>query len=71
MSIYSIVLSGANPLGNLLAGPAADHFGEPVILRIQGVAMLTVAALVLGLRWLRRESRQQEDLTGQPTPDPD
>jgi MFS family permease len=71
MSIYSIVLSGTNPLGNLLAGPAADHLGEPIILRIQGIAMLTVAALVLGLRWLRPENREQEDLMGQPIPGPD
>ncbi len=51
MGIYSIVLSGANPLGNLLAGPAADRWGEPLVLRVLGLAMVAVAAIVL-LLWV-------------------
>jgi MFS family permease len=53
MGIYSIVLTGANPLGNLLSGPAADHYGERLVLRVLGCAILGVALLVL----MRRVSR--------------
>src|SRR5262245_7828588 len=55
MGIYSLVLSGANPLGNLLAGPAADRWGELLVLRVQAVAMLAVTGLVLALYTRRGE----------------
>ena len=44
-------MSGALPLGNLLSGPAADRWGEPVVLVCQGVgcALAAVALVVLGV----------------------
>jgi predicted MFS family arabinose efflux permease len=38
MGIYAMILSGAVPLGNFLAGPAADRYGEPAVLRWLGIA---------------------------------
>jgi MFS family permease len=46
MGIWAMTQSGALPFGNLLAGPAADYLGVPLVLRIQGVAC-GVAALGL------------------------
>jgi len=59
MGIYALVLSGANPLGNLLAGPAADRWGEPLVLRVQALAMLAVAALVVTLHFRRPNSGER------------
>jgi MFS family permease len=52
MGIWSMVLSGAQPLGNFLAGPAADHWGVAQVLAMQGVGIgaAAAAALFLGLR---------------------
>jgi MFS family permease len=50
MGVYSIVLAGAGPLGNLLIGPAADRWGEILVLRFQGCAILAVALLALFVR---------------------
>lgn len=58
MAIWAMVLSGAAPAGNFLAGQAADHFGEPVVLRTLGFAC-GAAAVVLWLLlqlWLRFHS---------------
>jgi MFS family permease len=55
MGIYSIVLTGAHPLGNILSGPAADHVGERLVLRLLGCAILTVALVVLGRRLAQRQ----------------
>ncbi len=41
MGIWSMILSGAHPLGHLTAGPAADRWGVPPVL---GVAALGIAA---------------------------
>jgi predicted MFS family arabinose efflux permease len=38
MAIWAMVLSGAVPLGNLLAGPAADHWGVSPVLTALGIA---------------------------------
>ena len=44
MGVWSMVLCGANPLGNLLAGGAADHWGvAPVLL------VLALGAAVVGI----------------------
>jgi MFS family permease len=51
MGIWAMLLTGAVPLGNLLAGPGADRFGEPLVLRVQGIACgLTLAGLLLLFR---------------------
>ena len=60
MGIYSIVLTGANPLGNLLAGLAADHWGEPFVLRLQGAAILIAGLLALLLVTTRRGTHMEE-----------
>jgi MFS family permease len=49
MAIWAMVLSGAVPLGNLLAGPAADHWGEPVVLALLGIACGTVPLGLLAI----------------------
>jgi MFS family permease len=49
MGIWSMVLSGAVPLGNLLAGPAADRWDVPSVLVVQGLGcgLAFVVALCL------------------------
>ena len=64
MGIYSLVLTGAQPLGHLLTGPAADRWGEPLVLRLQGVAIFGVAVLVLFLRLRRRTASAVVDEEG-------
>jgi MFS family permease len=57
MGIWSMIISGAQPLGNLLLGPAADVLGEPAVLRLQGLGIVVGAALVaisVGLTGRRR-----------------
>lgn len=59
MGVYAMILSGAVPLGNQIAGPAADKFGERVVLVCQGLACGAAAACVFLLaRVLRKRSRQ-------------
>jgi MFS family permease len=47
MGIYSMVLSGSQPLGNLLLGPAADQYGESVVVRVEGLGCALGALGVL------------------------
>jgi MFS family permease len=48
MGVWAMVVSGAQPLGNLLVGPAADHWGEQPVLA--GLAViLGFAALLIGV----------------------
>jgi MFS family permease len=51
MGIWSMVTSGALPVGSLLAGRAADHWGVPLVVALQGlgIAVAAVAVLLLGL----------------------
>jgi hypothetical protein len=44
-----MVVSGTMPLGNLVAGLAADRWGVPLVLTAQGLGIAGSAALVLGL----------------------
>lgn len=46
MGIWAMILSGAVPLGNLLSGPAADVWGEPIVLRVQGLGCAACAIAV-------------------------
>jgi MFS family permease len=53
MGIWAMVLSGAVPLGNLVAGPAADWWNERAIMVLLGVACGVTALglyLLLGFR---------------------
>jgi len=56
MGLYSIVLCGATPLGNLLAGPCADTWTVPVVLRLQGIGICMAAAVVVFCLWRRQRS---------------
>src|SRR5262249_17963380 len=51
MGAWSMVFNGALPLGHLIVGPAADYWGEPVVLRVQGLTCLAAAAALLALFW--------------------
>lgn len=55
MGIWLMVLSGAQPLGNLVAGPAADWLGERLILALGAAGVLGSALGVWGCAtfWLR------------------
>ena len=55
MAIWAMVLSGAVPLGNLLAGPAADEWGLSPVLAFLGIACGLVP---VGLLWLLRPWQQ-------------
>jgi predicted MFS family arabinose efflux permease len=58
MGIWSMVLSGAHPLGHLLAGRAADRCGVPLVLALMGVGIAIAAAIVLMLALTWREQRE-------------
>ena len=47
MGIWAMVMSGAIPAGNLLAFPAADHWGEPLVLLWGGVASAAAGIVIL------------------------
>jgi hypothetical protein len=49
MGIWTMTLCGAVPLGNLLAGPAADRWGVPAVLAFLGVACSAGALLLFAL----------------------
>jgi MFS family permease len=55
MGIWSMVICGALPLGNLLAGLAADRWAEPAVLRVGALGCAAAAAGVFVLavagRW--------------------
>jgi MFS family permease len=59
MGIWSMVLSGAYPLGHLLAGQAADRWGVPLVLNAMG-AGIVVASVVVALLALTWRERRQE-----------
>jgi MFS family permease len=56
MGIFAMVLSGAQPLGNFLAGPAADRWGVAKVLAGQGsvIAGAALVVLCLALRTRRK-----------------
>jgi hypothetical protein len=57
MGIWSMILSGAHPLGHLLTGVAADRWGVPLVLAILGLGIAVAATLVLLLALGRRAPR--------------
>jgi MFS family permease len=52
MGTWAMVLSGAVPLGSLLVGLAADHWGVPAVLRWQGLACIAAALTLIALYWI-------------------
>jgi MFS family permease len=64
MGVWAMVLSGAIPLGGLIIGPAADQWGEPLMLGVEGVGVAVAAAalLVLLLAWQTLRARQAPEL---------
>ena len=56
MGIWAMILSGAVPLGNLLTGFAADHWGEALVLG-QGVSCILSTGSLLVLLWLAEKWR--------------
>jgi MFS family permease len=57
MGIWSIIICGALPLGNLAAGRAADTWGVSPVLAAQGLACLASAAAVLALLGVWRRAQ--------------
>ncbi len=53
MGIWSMVLSGAYPLGHLLAGQAADRYGLPLVLIVMGLGIAAASALVFAFGAVR------------------
>jgi predicted MFS family arabinose efflux permease len=49
MGVWAMVLSAGVPIGNLVFGPAADAFSEPVVIAVQA-GIIGVAATLLVLR---------------------
>jgi MFS family permease len=58
LGVYSMILSGAMPLGNLLAGRAADIWGEAPVLRASVLVCGAAAAVVGVLYFLLTPWRQ-------------
>lgn len=56
MSILSLVIFGAVPLGNLTIGAMVQAFGVPITMAVQGAFALLGAVLFAGDRTLRRTS---------------
>jgi MFS family permease len=50
LGIWSMLLGGAQPLGQLLAGVAADHWGVPLVLAAGGFG-IAVSSLLVGTLW--------------------
>src|SRR6266852_6831494 len=61
MAIWAMVLSGAVPLGNFLAGPAADEWGLSPVLAALGLACGLVP---LGLLWILRPWKKENQSHG-------
>jgi MFS family permease len=58
MGIWAMTLSGAAPLGNLIAGAAADRWGVPNVLRWLGIGCLAAAVFLLLLYLLTPRLRR-------------
>ncbi len=57
MGVWSMVISGAMPLGNQIFGPLADDWGVRAVLRAQGLACLASGAGIVALRTMWRGKR--------------
>jgi predicted MFS family arabinose efflux permease len=61
MGIWLMVLSGAHPLGHLLAGRAADTWGVPLVLALEGLGIALAAGLALLVAVVMRDRRVHGD----------
>jgi predicted MFS family arabinose efflux permease len=61
MGIWSMVINGFVPLGNLLAGPAADRWSVPSVLTVQGLGCGAALMIALLFMRLRREPATAPD----------
>lgn len=52
LGIWSMVVSGAQPLGTLLAGPTADQYGVSAILLSQSLGIAVASLGIAGLLWV-------------------
>jgi len=59
LGLWSMVVSGAQPLGTLLAGPAADRYGVSAILVCQACGIAVAGLAIAGLLWAMGLSRSQ------------
>ncbi|HSI85184.1 MAG TPA: MFS transporter, partial [Candidatus Methylacidiphilales bacterium] len=65
MAIYSMVFLGGMPLGSLMTGSLATHWGVPAATFFNGVACIVLAALFYRqLPTLRVEARAAMERTG-------
>jgi MFS family permease len=65
MSLYTLMFIGMAPIGALIAGTLAEHFGAPVATTFSAVVLLAGAAWVW--RRLRGMARRQTDRPTEPT----
>jgi MFS family permease len=68
MGIWAMVQTGGLPLGNMLAGPAADYWGPSFTFRVQGL-LCGAASLALVVIFGRRQAALSNDIA--PTADGD
>jgi MFS family permease len=68
MGIWSIIICGALPLGNLMAGRGADTWGVPPVLAAQGLACLASAVVVLALTGRLRPRSERKGVGPIPAP---
>jgi MFS family permease len=68
LGIWSMVVSGAQPLGTLLAGPAADHFGVSAILAFQAGGIAVAGLVIAALLWVldSQQAKRGEDMLSPP-----
>lgn len=57
LGVWAMAWSGAPPLANLLFGPAADRWGEPVVLRLMALGLVVAAAALWAGRLRPRRTR--------------
>lgn len=60
MAVYSLVVLGANPIGQLLIGSAADRWGELTVVSVQGLAILCAGLLLLLVVHLTQPDRHDK-----------
>jgi MFS family permease len=65
MGIWAMTLSAAVPLGNLIAGPAADAWGEPLVVGLLGVACAVSALGLLAIFRIRGRGFTSTNGTGE------
>jgi MFS family permease len=62
MGIWAMIQSGAAPLGHFLNGPAADRWGEPLVLHLQALGCAGIGFVLLALLHVRPEPPRSDKL---------